>query len=601
MHSQASMAIPDLKTPLNFDTISLVTLYPTMMGPLNEWEAEFEYLHHRGFHGFHLSPIQQLGASQSLYSIKDPLVLNSQIFPENNFDRLIHLFHSLKLKYQLFFVIDIIWNHCSIDATWILDESNCYYSPTNHPALSAAFELDQALNRVSAEFRSLQITPSGGIQTVEDVGKIVEHLRSEVFGKLALQEFFQIDVDAGIREMPRQGSETPTKVRKLFRGDSNSNFIFIDSEEVNLFKNNVEGLGVSRFGASVNPEWLEGYLSHRQNKLTEYEYGKVLKQINQQMQQRCGEWVEEALESIRTDIIHRFIDFSKVEVEVDYPLVQPYFHRLPNGDWALLNGVVRGTGSLEDLKMDQQQWYFRRSVEVWGDSLKLNYQTPDKCPLLWKRMNDYTKRMAIIFDGFRLNNFHSTNTETAKYFINNAIQVNESLFLFSELLTSSPKIDVNFCLKVGVHRLVRELQPCGSLGDVLALFQDHLSAATNFASQVPALCENNYEITRLKPSKPLPIICDSTYDTPSYFQKHNIYVQLPMLALENMVSLMTGTLRGFDELFTRTLPSNCPKQYPRLEANTYLELSEGALVWFVVRPEHFGCLIRKHSPIYRSR
>lgn len=599
VHSQTSLINADLKTPLNFDTISLVTLYPTMMGPLSEWEAEFEYLHRRGFHGFHLSPIQQLGASHSLYSIKDPLLLNSQIFPDHGFDRLVHLFHNLKLKYQLFFVIDIIWNHCSVDATWILEEPNCYYSPKSHPALSAAFELDQALLRVASDFATLNLTPTGGIRTAEDVDKVVAYLRSEVFGKMALHEFFQVDLEAGVQQMVELGLETPTQVRKLFRPESTSNFIFIDSEEINQFKANVENLGVRRFGAGVNPDWLQAHLAHRPNKLTEFEYEKVLRQINQHMQQRCADWTEEALETIRSEIVQRFLDVSETEVSSEYPLVQPYFHKLPNNDWALLNGVVRGTGSLEDLKMDQQQWYFRRSVQVWADSLKLNYQTPDKCPRLWKRMNDYTKQMALIFDGFRLNNFHSTNTETAKYFINNAIQVNESLFLFSELLVSSPKIDANFCLKVGVHRLVRELQPCNSLGDILGLFQDHLSAATNLASQVPSLSENNYEITHLKPSKPLPIICDSTYDTPSYFQKHNFYVQLPLLALENMVSLMTGTLRGFDELFTRTLPSDCPKQYPRLDANAYLDNPEGHWVWFMVRPEHLGCLIRKISPLHR--
>jgi hypothetical protein len=64
----------------SFDTISLVTLYPTMMGELSQWDSELDYLHGRGFHGIHFSPIQQLGASNSLYSIKDPLVLNPNIF-----------------------------------------------------------------------------------------------------------------------------------------------------------------------------------------------------------------------------------------------------------------------------------------------------------------------------------------------------------------------------------------------------------------------------------------------------------------------------------------------------------------------------------------
>lgn len=594
--TQTSLANVDLKCHLNFDAISLVTLYPTMMGPIAEWEAEFDYLHKRGFHGFHLSPIQQLGTSNSLYAIKDPLVLNETIFGENGFDRLAHLLHTLKLRHQLFFVVDIIWNHCSVDSTWILDEPASYYSPKSHPALAAAFELDQSLNKVSEDFKTLGITQSGNITTSDDVEKIVGYLRTEVFGKLALHEFFQVDVEDGVRQLTIQGGETPKEVQNLLRRGS-SNIIFIDSDEVNLFNSHVESLGCARFGASVSVEWLRGYLPQRQNSLTEFEYGKLLKQINQKFQQKCSEWIDEALENIRKEIIQRFLGSSRGEVSSGYPLVQRYFHKLPNGDYGLLNGVVRGADCLEDLKMDQQQWYLRRSVQVWDDSIKLNYQTQDKCPLLWRRMNDYTKRMALLFDGFRLNNFQSTNTETAKYFINNAIQVNESLFLFSELNSSSPKRDVNFCLKVGVHRLVRELQPCTSLGDVLGLIQDHLAEASNLASHVPTLCENNYEMTYLKASKPLPIICDSTYDTSSYFEKYSIFVQLPLLALENMVSLMTGTLRGFDELFTHTLPSNSPKRYPRLDANAYLDNSESYWTYFVVNPDQLRQLIRRFASV----
>lgn len=54
--------------------------------------------------------------------------------------------------------------------------------------------------------------------------------------------------------------------------------------------------------------------------------------------------------------------------------------------------------------------------------------------------------MALIFDGFRLDNFHNTNISTAKCFISNATKSNSNLFLLSELFTGSAVTDANFCL-----------------------------------------------------------------------------------------------------------------------------------------------------------
>jgi glycogen debranching enzyme len=502
------------------------------------------------------------------------------------------LFRDFKLKHQLFFVVDIIWNHCSVDAEWILEEPGCYYSPTSHPPLVAAFELDKALTALSCGFEGKGVTESGQVQTSDDVDRVIAHIRTEVFGTLMLHEYFQVNIEESVQQLPTQSKKVGEDLQRVIKNGS-SEFIFVDSDEVELFKSHLVNLGCGRYLGQVDPVWLTDYLTNkRQSTLVEFEYRKLLKQINLQLQQTCREWEEEALGNLRKEIIERFLAAHVSKVTPDYPLVQRYFHQLPNDDFAMFNGVVRGTGKLEDMTMDQQQWYLRRAVQVWPDSIKLNYQTPEECPKLWARMNEYTQKMAVIFDGFRLNNFHSTNIETAKIFINNAIRVNESLFLFSELFSTSPKIDVSFCLRVGVHRLVRELQSCSSLGDVMTLLGDHLSEANNFATQIPALCINNYEITYLKASKPLPIICDSTYENQAYFQKHNIYVQLPLLALENMVSLMTGTLRGFDELFTRSIPNTCTKKYPRLEAQVTIEPPTDEDTWFIMPPGLLGELIR---------
>ena len=53
--------------------------------------------------------------------------------------------------------------------------------------------------------------------------------------------------------------------------------------------------------------------------------------------------------------------------------------------------------------------YLRRTINVWGDSVKLRYgKSPADSPYLWDRMARYVSDMAAVFDGFRLDNAHST-------------------------------------------------------------------------------------------------------------------------------------------------------------------------------------------------
>lgn len=593
-HSKSTLLIDQLGNILNFDTITIITLYPTMLGPIEDWESELEYLIQKGFRGFHFSPIQQLGKSGSLYSIKNPLVLNSSIFGNatSSFDKLNHIFHNLKLKHNVFFIIDIIWNHCSFDAEWILEEPSSYTSVRNTPCLNAAFTLNNSLMDLSENLLHLNITNNNLIDSLDDVSKIVDYIRSSVLQPLKFEEFFVMDVKAILLDVKNLFHEVEVQDLKNIVQNGNSEFYFVDADEFNIIKSKITNLGASRFGVHIPTEWLLEYLTQRPAQLAFSELGKILKQINIQMKTKVQEWFQDIIRNIQEEIIERFLNKNIKSVSTDYPLVQNYFCQLSNGDYALLNGNVKGKIFFEDFSLELDQFYFRRNMNVWQDSIKLNYQPWPNSMKLWNVMNEYTKQMARVFDGFRLNNFHSTKIDTAKFFINSAMQANESLFLFTELFSNSLKCDVNFCLKVGVHRLVRELQDYNSLTNIINLIQDYVQEGSSFAAQIPPLCENNYEITYLKASKPLPIIFDQTYENPTYFQKFNIFVQLPILAIENFVSLMTGTTRGFDELFVHAIPSHYAKKYPRLKKEIKKFHDHEKNVVFLIKPEYFGELNR---------
>lgn len=69
---------------VTFDGVTLMSIFPTMMGKFETWESELDTLiTKRGYRGFHFPPIQKLGASNSLYSVNDFTAPNPEFFKVN--------------------------------------------------------------------------------------------------------------------------------------------------------------------------------------------------------------------------------------------------------------------------------------------------------------------------------------------------------------------------------------------------------------------------------------------------------------------------------------------------------------------------------------
>jgi glycogen debranching enzyme len=65
--------------------------------------------------------------------------------------------------------------------------------------------------------------------------------------------------------------------------------------------------------------------------------------------------------------------------------------------------------------------------------------------------------MAMIFDGFRLDNAHSTPIHVANYMLQVARSVNSNLFIMAELFTSSAELDSMFVKRLNINGLIREI------------------------------------------------------------------------------------------------------------------------------------------------
>ena len=72
-------------------------------------------------------------------------------------------------------------------------------------------------------------------------------------------------------------------------------------------------------------------------------------------------------------------------------------------------------------------------------------------------MSQYVCEMAIIFDGFRLDNAHSTPIHVAHYMLQVARSVNNNHFIMAELFTSNADIDAMFVRRLNINGLTREV------------------------------------------------------------------------------------------------------------------------------------------------
>ncbi len=97
----------------------IYNLFPLLAGPLSRWGEHFSRAAEMGFNWAYINPIQQSGASRSLYSITDchrfnPALLDPQdaSSPEEQVRRMIERAHASDLKVM----IDLVINHCAIDS-----------------------------------------------------------------------------------------------------------------------------------------------------------------------------------------------------------------------------------------------------------------------------------------------------------------------------------------------------------------------------------------------------------------------------------------------------------------------------------------------------
>ncbi|KIK99350.1 glycoside hydrolase family 13 protein [Paxillus rubicundulus Ve08.2h10] len=568
---------------LPLDGIAMLTVVSKWMGPISQWRNHFQEASDRGYTMLHWTPLQERGSSNSPYSIKDQRNYDLSVFgtplePQAAMAQMEEILHVAKEEYGLLSLTDIVLNHTASDSDWLVDHPEAGYSPSNTPHLSPALEIDMAIFEFSASLEGsdlpTQVTSQQDIDQL--IGAFEEHLKSK-----DLWQFYVLDVQT---EMGAVLSALSTDLIVPWNGEDVAGKSVVAIAEIVRSTGLVQGLGTltSRFCAYVDGSIAAGmmkaafaHISDDAGALAEA-WARVVGVLNVPLYAEWEEDTQIALGNIKNRLRYTRLDLNGPKlgkISKDSPVVEPYFTRLSGSEsdpatYSLANnGWIWNADPLVNFALPPSKAYLHREVIVWGDCVKLRYgSSPSDNPWLWTFMTSYVTSLAETFDGFRIDNCHSTPVHVGTTMLDSARKVNPNLYVCAELFTGSEEMDLWFVRKLGVNSLVREAgnawdpkefsrvmyrfglgKPIGSMDEACLTSVEELPPP--FGTGPTRACV----VTPLNGSIPHAMMYDLTHDNESYRDKRTAEHALAVAGIVTFGYCAVASVKGFDDLYPMLL------------------------------------------------
>lgn len=199
--------------------------------------------------------------------------------------------------------------------------------------------------------------------------------------------------------------------------------------------------------------------------------------------------------------------------------------------------------------------------------MKLRYGTsPSSNPWLWSHITAYVTSLASTFEGFRIDNCHSTPLEVGVAMLDAARVVRPDLYVCAELFTGSEEMDLVFVKKLGINSLVRESGNAHDVKELSRLIYRH--GIGKPVASMDAACLTSVEelpsptgkgpvrtciVTPLNGSMPHALFYDLTHDNESPLDKRSAEDALSTGALATFSYSAIGSVKGFDDLYPKLL------------------------------------------------
>ena len=299
------------------------------MGPLTEWPKFLKVFSNKGYNMIHFTPLNYRGDSNSPYSIYNQLAFSPDLFgPETSIEdqhtEISDLTKMMEREYGLLSLTDVVWNHTAENSDWLQDHPEAGYNLHNSPHLIAAYQLDSALLDFSHDLRHLGYPTA--INTIDDLLRIMEGIKTHVLGGLRLWEFYIVEpapaVDAIFRSW-KNGREDPSS----FMGVDLSTMTFqekaklvaargLDGEESlgERFKKTIH----SRVGAAYLTAVFGKYNEANSTEAAHREITNIINEINLPFYKQFDNDRATILENIYNRVKYVRLDSKKPEITEEY-------------------------------------------------------------------------------------------------------------------------------------------------------------------------------------------------------------------------------------------------------------------------------------------
>ncbi|KAL8625730.1 hypothetical protein ACOMHN_044005 [Nucella lapillus] len=553
---------------ITMDCLQVQTVITKLLGPFDTWQDKLAVARETGYNMIHFTPVQELGISNSAYSIRNQHVLSPAYSPpgapKRTMDDLEQLVKKMHSEWRVMSLTDLVLNHTSKDSPWLLARPDFAYNMKNSPYLRPAFIVDSILRNFSEEVSQGKWEDKGVPAEVKEENQLqaMRHLlHSEVFPKHKLYEFYVCNPENVLKDFHRAiqdnrqtapiEGELNLKQDPQYRRKQSS--VNID-HALYLFNTDRDCSCQGDVAGSPNVTNRDERVEKCSEALSLH-----LHHLNRQKEAEVGDHVCTAIENFIANAHYRYVAGHGPRlgrVTKEEPLMFGYFAIPPshegtveNAEAAMdrepekvmaVNGWVMGDDPLRNFA-EGSNVYLRRELIPWGDSVKLRYgQKPVENQDLWDHMKIYTEETAKIFHAVRLDNCHSTPMHVAQYMLDAARSIRPNLLVVGELFTGSEGLDNLFINKLGINSLIRE-----------AMAANDAHEEGRLVYRYGGLSVGSFAQPRVRPLVPTvahAVFYDQTHDNPSPIEKRSVYDLWPTAALVSMANCAVGSNRGYDQL-----------------------------------------------------
>ena len=550
---------------IKLDSIQCQTVLSKNLGLLDSWKDKLEVGYQSGYNMIHFTPIQELGSSNSAYSLKNQLNLNPHFSSKKvtySFKDVANLVKWMEKEWGILSITDVVLNHTANESPWIREHPECGYNLTNSPHLRPAYLFDRVFHHLTLDIIS-GVWTSHGITTEinnhNHLDILSEIIKTFYLTKVNIHEMYQVNVQSLTDEFRKQLIEVLKGKKTIQNFESSSKLIIIQDEKYRRFHSRVNmDLALCKYCqdwnqvTSIQQEYIDSRCGQFQTELEKLNY-EVFNQITNHL--NVG--IANVMSAVNYERLSSHGPKLKLVTE-RHPIVTQYFYQSQkiksledeerfvfdeslNKYILAHNGWVMGDDPLRNFASSDSNVYLRRELIAWGDSVKLRYgNSSEDCPYLWNIMKQYVEETARTFHGIRLDNCHSTPISVAEDLLNCARKIQPNLYVIAELFTSSEQIDNVFVNRLGITSLIRESLAAPNsheLGRFIHRYGGDPVGAFRKAKNLP-----------LVPNMAHAVIFDMTHDNESPFKKRSAYDFLPTAGLLSMSCSAIGSNRGYDEM-----------------------------------------------------